>query len=201
MHAPQQPEPPVVRRRGPEIAVASVLALLAVLDIVDSLRVGIGWADDGPQAGYFPFYIGLVLLAASVFIGAAELWRGDGQNQVFAERSQIAQVFAVFVPTLVYVALIYPFGLYVPSAVLIGYFMRRYGYSVAAAALANILGRGLESNLRSGLQLTENDPIAFVTRPAAAVILLLALTIATIGVIQSQRARRRVKDRQAEAGP
>jgi hypothetical protein len=128
MQAPQEPDVPVVHKRGPEIAVAGVLALLAVLDIVDSLRVGIGWADDGPQAGYFPFYIGLILLAASGFIGAAELWRRDGRNQVFAERSQITQVFAVFVPTLVYVALIYPFGLYVPSAILIGYFMRRHGH-------------------------------------------------------------------------
>ena len=28
----------------------------------DSLRVGIGWADDGPRSGYFPFYIGLMLI-------------------------------------------------------------------------------------------------------------------------------------------
>ena len=33
--------------------------------ITDSMRVGIGWADDGPRAGYFPFYIGLLLLGAS----------------------------------------------------------------------------------------------------------------------------------------
>ena len=32
--------------------------------IVDSLRVGITWADDGPRAGYFPFYIGCLLAFA-----------------------------------------------------------------------------------------------------------------------------------------
>lgn len=71
---------------------------------------------------------------------------------------------------------------------IVGYYMRRYGYSVAAAALANILGRGLESSLRSGLQLTENDVIEFITRPAAAIILLLVLTIAVLGIVQSRRA-------------
>ena len=47
----------------------------------------------------------------------------------------------------------------------IGYFMRRYGYSVAGAAIAVILGRGLEANLRRGLLLLDGDWWAFVTRP------------------------------------
>ncbi|MCK7500079.1 MAG: hypothetical protein MZW92_64435 [Comamonadaceae bacterium] len=34
----------------------------ALVVIVDSRRIGAGWADDGPQAGYFPFYIGLMHL-------------------------------------------------------------------------------------------------------------------------------------------
>ena len=54
-----------VRTRGPELAVAGFLLAIATLVITDSLRVGIGWADDGPRAGYFPFYIGLLLLASS----------------------------------------------------------------------------------------------------------------------------------------
>ena len=64
--------------RGPELAVALGLVLLALLVIVDSLRVGIGWADDGPRSGYFPFFIGLILLAAGGFIAVSTLftWRG-----------------------------------------------------------------------------------------------------------------------------
>ena len=130
---------PAVTKRGPELGVATALALLAGLVIVDSLRVGIGWADDGPRAGYFPFYIGLVLLAAAAVIGATELWRGAGRTEVFAERAQIRQVFAVFAPTLVYVALIHPIGIYVASALLIGWFMRRHGpYSWTLTAAVSI---------------------------------------------------------------
>ena len=39
----------------------------------------------------------------------------------------------------------------------IGYYMRRYGYSVAAAALAVVLAEGFEKNLRSGLALYDNN--------------------------------------------
>jgi hypothetical protein len=52
-------------------------------------------------------------------------WSRD--RAVFAERSQLALVLAVLVPMCVYVGLIYPLGIYLPSALLIAYFMRRYG--------------------------------------------------------------------------
>ena len=38
------------------------MALLAVIGIVGSLKVGIGWGAEGPQAGFFPFYISLIVL-------------------------------------------------------------------------------------------------------------------------------------------
>jgi len=117
-----------VGKRGPELAVAGFLMLLAALVIIDSLRVGNGWADDGPQSGYFPFRLGLLLLAASGWVFASQLWRWRRDNGVFAERSQLALVVAMLVPMLVYVGLIYPLGIYLPSAVLIAYFMRRYGH-------------------------------------------------------------------------
>jgi putative tricarboxylic transport membrane protein len=71
----------------------------------------------------------------------------------------------------------------------VGYYMRRYGYSVAAAALGAILGAGLEKNLRGGLLLMENDATAFVTRPVTAVILVLVVGFLLLGLVQSYRMR------------
>ena len=127
MSAPGDADAPVVGSRGPELAVSAVLMALAGLVIFDSLRVGIDWADDGPRAGYFPFYIGCLLLAASGFVFVRHLLRLTRDAGVFAERAQVAQVVAVLVPIAVYVAAIFPLGIYVASALLIGYFMRRYG--------------------------------------------------------------------------
>lgn len=116
-----------VGARWPELLVALLLVAVATLIITDSLRVGIGWADDGPRAGYFPFYIGLLLMAAAGWIGINQLLHWKGEDEPFAEREQIVRVLTVLLPTVVYAALILPLGLYVASFVLIAYFMRRYG--------------------------------------------------------------------------
>ena len=131
---------PSLGSRWPELGVAAFLMTLALLVITDSLRVGIGWADDGPRSGYFPFYIGLLLLVSSGFILASRLWRWHQADPAFASRAQLAQVLAVFWPMCAYVALIFPLGIYVASAVLIAYFMLRYGKYRSAVALPVSLG-------------------------------------------------------------
>ena len=113
--------------RWPEVGVAGLLAAIAVLVIADSLRVGIGWGDDGPRSGYFPFYIGLLLLAVSGWTLGGQLLRWRRQNPVFAERDQLRLVLAVLWPMVVYVGLIFGLGIYLASFILIAYFMRRYG--------------------------------------------------------------------------
>jgi hypothetical protein len=113
--------------RGPELAVAALLLVMAGMVITDSLRVGIGWADDGPRSGYFPFYIGLLLLGSSGTVFVSTLLRWRKPSPVFAEREQLKTVFAMLIPMVVYVGGIAYLGIYLSSLVLIGYFMRRYG--------------------------------------------------------------------------
>ena len=116
-----------VGTRWPELIVAGLLMGLAALVITDSLRVGIGWADDGPRSGYFPFFIGLLLLAASGSVFVSQLWRWRRPDPAFARREQLALVIVVFIPMVVYIAAIFATGIYAASALLIGYFMWRYG--------------------------------------------------------------------------
>jgi hypothetical protein len=115
-----------ITTRWPELGVALLLAVLALLVITDSLRVGIGWADDGPRSGYFPFYVGLALLGASLWTAGAQLlrWR---RSEAFAGRDQLRLVAAVAWPMVVYVGLIGMLGIYVASAALIAWFMLRHG--------------------------------------------------------------------------
>ncbi|MBL8348971.1 MAG: tripartite tricarboxylate transporter TctB family protein [Burkholderiaceae bacterium] len=124
-----------LRNRGPELAVAALLFAIAMAVITDSLRVGIGWADDGPRAGYFPFYVGLLLALSSGWVLVTQMrrWRGDSAS--FASRQQIGLVVQVLVPMLIYVALIFAIGIYVASALLIAYFMLRHGRYKARLAL------------------------------------------------------------------
>ena len=116
-----------VKTRWPELAVSGFLLILGGMVVGDSLRVGIGWAEDGPRSGYFPFYIGLILLASSGTVFVKQLLRWQRDDEVFAGREQIRLVIAVLVPMVLYVGAIFLLGIYVSSAVLIGYFMVRYG--------------------------------------------------------------------------
>ena len=122
-----QDKPSGPSTRGPELGVAAFLMLLAALVITDSLRTGIGWGDDGPKSGYFPFRIGLLLLGASGWVAVSTLLKWREQHPLFAERTQLATVLAMLIPMVVYVGGVAFLGLYLSSLVLIGYFMRRYG--------------------------------------------------------------------------
>ena len=79
----------------------------------------------------------------------------------------------------------------------LGYFMQRYDFPVSPMVLAQILGTMAESNFRRSLAMSQGDLMIFVTRPIAAVILLLAL-LATISAVRRQLAISR-KDKAALA--
>src|SRR5689334_20283998 len=96
-----KPSGPSTRRF--ELGVAGFLMVLAALVIYDSVRVGIGWGDDGPKSGYFPFRVGLLLLAASGWVFVTTLLKARAEHPLFAERSQLATVTAMLVPMVVYV--------------------------------------------------------------------------------------------------
>lgn len=114
-------------QRSVELVAALALLAFAALLIVDAVRLGIGWADDGPRSGYFPFRIGLALAACSGWLVVRQLMRWSATRELFASTAQLRDVAAVLVPLLAYVASIAWLGIYVPSALLIAWFMRRQG--------------------------------------------------------------------------
>ena len=95
--------------------------------VYDSVRLGARWAEDGPQAGYFPFYVGvLVCLSALVNFVMALVNRKDAGRE-FVELDKLRLVLAVLVPAVIYVALISWIGIYVASVIFIAFFMRWLG--------------------------------------------------------------------------
>jgi hypothetical protein len=123
-----------ISTRKMEVIVALALLALSALVVYDSYRLGSKWGDDGPQSGYFPFYIGLLLGAASVATLARVLlkqWRrGDTSSApsgLFVEWGQLKLVLSVLVPALVYVLAVQLVGMYVASAIYIMLFMRWLG--------------------------------------------------------------------------
>ena len=130
---------PHARASGPahrwvEVGVALAMALFGVIVIAGSMQVGIGWGPEGPRSGFFPFYLGVVIIGAS----AANLVRAlidIAPDTVFADWDQLKQVVSVIIPTTAYVLVVPWLGIYLSSAVLIALFMKwfgRYGWLLTA---------------------------------------------------------------------
>jgi hypothetical protein len=109
-----------------EAVVAALVLILGIVLIVESRRLGAGWTNDGPGAGYFPFYIGLILCFSSAMTIIRAV-RDRAGSEPFVERGQARLVLAVFIPTVVYVIAVKLLGIYVASAIFIGAFMAWQG--------------------------------------------------------------------------
>jgi putative tricarboxylic transport membrane protein len=116
-----------VSTRAMEIGVAAFILILGIIVIVDSRRVGAGWAEDGPQAGYFPYYIGILLCISSAWTLWHAMFSGKHAAGVFVSHKKVRLVLSVFIPAMIYVAAIYFIGIYVASALFIGAFMYWHG--------------------------------------------------------------------------
>src|SRR5882672_12178678 len=109
------------------MVVAALFFALGAIVVFDSARLGARWGDDGPQAGYFPFYIGLLICFSSAAVFAAALRNAALADESFVSREALKMILTVLVPTVVYVALIAFLGFYVASTIYIAYFMWRLG--------------------------------------------------------------------------
>lgn len=101
---------------------AIVFFLIGVVMIVDNYRIGAGWASDGPQAGYFPLRIGVIICIAAAVVVFQTL-RGE-RGKAFVTFARLRHVLVVLVPTIVFVLAIKFLGIYVASALFIAAFMR-----------------------------------------------------------------------------
>jgi len=125
--APADSSPAVASTRTVEVVVYAILLGIALLLGYDNWRSGAGWAKDGPQSGYLPFYLCLILAGASLW-GLFAVFRTPGLSAAtFVTRDQLRRVLQVFVPTFLFVLLMQWLGLYVASFLLIVGFMRVTG--------------------------------------------------------------------------
>jgi putative tricarboxylic transport membrane protein len=124
--------------RTADLITASVLMLLGAIVVFDSLRLGIGWGTDGPKSGFFPFWLGVILLATCLVIVVQAIRRAE--HKPFVTRERLGPVLKVLWPATALVVLMQFVGLYVASALYIGFYMRWIGRHSWLACVALAVG-------------------------------------------------------------
>ena len=121
--------------RAADIVTAAFIFVIGGIVTWDSYRIGASWKASGPESGYFPFYIGLMLCVASLvnIANALRVAKSAAEGESFVSVTSLKAVFSVLIPTIVYVCLISGvgpvpgLGIYVASVIFIAAFMMWLG--------------------------------------------------------------------------
>ncbi|MFS0758093.1 tripartite tricarboxylate transporter TctB family protein [Noviherbaspirillum sp. 1P10PC] len=106
-----------------EAVVAGLVLIAGLVVIFGSRKLGSGWTSDGPGAGYFPFYIGLITAISGLGVLYQALMGKNRNTEIFVDGEQFKRVMSVLIPAAVYVLAIQVIGIYVASAIYIALFM------------------------------------------------------------------------------
>jgi putative tricarboxylic transport membrane protein len=114
-----------------DLVTAAMLMLLGSIVIYDAVRLGVGWGNEGPRSGFFPFWLAtlMVVISAAIFLQAL-IGRSE---KPFVTRERFLPVLKVLAPIVGFVLLTDPpgpwpgLGLYVSSGLYLGFYMRWVG--------------------------------------------------------------------------
>jgi hypothetical protein len=126
---------PLARNCSVDIVVAALIFIMGGVVMVEARRLGASWTSDGPGAGYFPFYIGLVLCISALGVMVQARLASTRDDAVFVDSKQLGLVMQVLLPALVYALVVWGLGLYVASAIYIALFMILLGKYPALKSL------------------------------------------------------------------
>lgn len=114
--------------RKADIACGLVLLLLGGLVLWESLKLKIGWGLNGPEAGFFPFWLAVGLALCSTAVVLKAFFRGSSYGDPpFVRKGGWVPVVKVAVPAFGMVALTEAIGLYPAAAVYLAVYMRWIG--------------------------------------------------------------------------
>lgn len=122
-NAAEDNSPVVAKNCSVDAVVAALIFIVGAVVVVQARMLGSGWESDGPGAGYFPFYIGLIMCISAAGIFYQAMFGRARDEGAFVDRLQLGRVVSVFVPAVLYVLVVNFLGLYVASAVYIALFM------------------------------------------------------------------------------
>ena len=87
-----------------EAGVALLTGAFGVAVCYGSIEAGAGWTEMGPDAGYFPFYIGLLIAFGSLANLVSALVKHRGSDEIFVDAARFRAVLGFFLPLVAFAA-------------------------------------------------------------------------------------------------
>jgi hypothetical protein len=133
-----------ISRKTMEVVTALLTAGAGLAVCYGSWRSGIGWSDQGPGAGYFPFYIGALIVLGSLVTLLRSLFFYQHDGEVFLDVKRAKPVLGFFLPIVAFIVVSLFLGLYVGTALYIFASMKwqgsyRWWVSVVSALAVAVL--------------------------------------------------------------
>ena len=124
-----------------EVAAALATAAVGAVVCYGASLNGISWGDGGPQPGYFPFYIGLlIILGSTATVVQTVVKRAATADVTFIDGERLRTVVMFFLPIVAFVAISAWLGLYIGMAIYTFYAMRfAAGFRIPTALLTAVI--------------------------------------------------------------
>lgn len=109
-----------------DVAASVAFFALAVFVMIEGGRLGAGWDERGPQSGFFPFWLAVLMGFGAVATFIKSL-RRSSPGPFFENRQEVRDLLRVGVPLAVTVISIPWLGIYVATALYVWLFAWWYG--------------------------------------------------------------------------
>lgn len=115
--------------RRADIIVALGMMLVGIIALGDAVRLGFGWGMSGPEAGFFPFYMGLGILVCTIFIvvKAIKTYRKDGPGKPLIQEGGLTQILWILIPAIGFFLLTELIGLHLAAVFYLAFNIRVMG--------------------------------------------------------------------------
>ena len=113
--------------RAVELGAVICLLLLGVVLLSEAIELGPGWGESGPQPGFFPFVLTVLMTLGSLGVLYVNVYRQPDLRPFFEVSQEVTDLLRVAVPIGVTIVLIRWLGIYAGAGLYLAFFMAWYG--------------------------------------------------------------------------